>query len=192
LEIASWRTRQQASIRTTAADFDKTQVIQCKIEIDRTIFYCGTLTSLVTMEDERSAGVDAQHLLKDSERDYLVGKNNYITGLKANRTSNSTSTRLAGTAAIDESCFGTQYSDLYGTWDNVIQVLVRITRNFEVLIHCSTSKIIYLWNFTAELPPDSAWTPTAEIPFGSPFPEEDSCHFSHTILYTRNREQAHS
>jgi len=48
-----------------------------------------------------------------------IGNSGIIDGLKPN-TSDSCSVMLAGSIKNDGSCQGTQYSDPYETWDNVI------------------------------------------------------------------------
>jgi len=54
------------------------------------------------------------------------------------------SINLMGSTTIDERCSGTQYSDPYGTWDEVIvRATIRITHNdYEVPIERTMSQLI--------------------------------------------------
>ena len=50
---------------------------------------------------------------------FLVSLNTQVTDLKINRTS-SHAIMLAGPTQVNGQCSGSQYSDLFGTWENVI------------------------------------------------------------------------
>jgi len=130
------------------SDFDKTQVIQCKVEVDRTIYYCGMHSHVSIIHNGRR--VHLQEVTASNWRRIheigtidLGSRESYITGLK----SNSTTTRsiiLAGSTSMDRRCTGTQFNDPYGTWDNVVvQASIRITLcNFEAPIRHSSDEII--------------------------------------------------
>src|SRR5580765_4478615 len=74
---------------------------------------------------------------------FSLGAGNVIHGLKANQTSFHSLT-LAGRISNDGSCKGTQYSDPYGTWDDVIvQAVVKISlRQSHAPVKLNPGKII--------------------------------------------------
>jgi len=171
------------------SDFDKAQAIQCKIEIDRTIYYCGMHSHVSIVHNGRREYL--QELTPSTCRRIhetgtvdLGGRAGYITNLRPNSTSTRSIT-LAGTAAMDGSCSGAQYSDPYGTWDHVVvQASVRITlRNFEVPIRRSTDEIILPSGLHCKVAPGQCLDTDGGDTFWSAVPE-DSCHFGHyDILY---------
>lgn len=130
------------------SEFDHTIGIQCRIEIDRTISYCGmhshtssVLNGKLDYIYETSAETCQQ--LQDTGTLFLGGKDGLITGVKVNATTTRAVT-LAGSVSEDGRCSGTQYSDPYGTWENVIvQASVRITlRRMQLPIKHATNEVI--------------------------------------------------
>ncbi|KAL6416792.1 hypothetical protein ACFW04_013166 [Cataglyphis niger] len=73
----------------------------------------------------------------------FLGGNALITGVKINTTSTFSLT-FAGTLTVDGRCTGTQFSDPYGTWDNVVvQASIKIaTRRLELPIKYATNEIV--------------------------------------------------
>ncbi|KAL6421646.1 hypothetical protein ACFW04_014564 [Cataglyphis niger] len=73
---------------------------------------------------------------------FSLGAGNIIYGLRANQTSFH-SLILAGRISNDGSCKGTQYSDPYGTWDDVIvQAVLKISLRSHVPVQLNSGKII--------------------------------------------------
>jgi len=171
------------------SDFDKTQVIQCKIEVDRTIYYCGMHSHVSIVHNGRRVylhEVSASNCRRIHETGTidLGGRESYITGLKSNSTATRSIT-LAGSTSMDGRCTGTQFNDPYGTWDNVVvQASIRITlRNFEAPIRRSSDEIILPSGLHCKIASGQCLDTDGGETFWSTVPP-DSCHFSHyDILY---------
>lgn len=113
------------------SDYNYAEVIQCKVEMSRTIYHCGMHSHVSIVYNGRADYVHesgySQCLRMFQDGTITLGDANLITGLKVNKTSYRSFT-LAGRIQADGSCKGTQYSDPYGTWDDVIvQAVARIT-----------------------------------------------------------------
>lgn len=129
------------------SEFDHTQGFQCKIEVDRTIYYCGMHSHISVVHNGRRNFVKettmetCQKLIETGT--ILLGNDALFNGIKANMTT-AHSVTLAGSIATDGRCAGTQFSDPYGTWDNaVVQAIVKISvKTFEVPIRHSTNEVI--------------------------------------------------
>jgi len=169
------------------SDFDKTSVIQCQVEIDRMVFYCGMHSHVSIVNNGRKQytqemGADACQRLHETGSMRLSSTIiDRITGNSTNRRS----VMLAGRVTGDGSCHGAQYSDGYGSWDNVIvQATVKVTlRTFEASIKRSTDEIILpsgnRCRRTARTCQDSDGAETYWTPGTT-----DSCHFDrYDILY---------
>ncbi|XP_070516614.1 uncharacterized protein [Cardiocondyla obscurior] len=111
--------------------FESTNVIQCKIIISRTVFYCGmhshvSIVNNAFAEYILDTSIDQCKTMHKTGT-LIVNTNNIISGLKINQTT----TRpiiFAGSVTTDGKCYGTQYSDPYGTWQNVVvQGIIKIT-----------------------------------------------------------------
>lgn len=103
--------------------YNYAEVIQCKVEISRTIYHCGMHSHISAVNNGRAdyvheTGYD-QCMRMHQDGILSLGADNYLSGLRINQTS-SRSITLAGRINNDGSCKGTQYSDPYGTWDDVI------------------------------------------------------------------------
>ncbi|KMQ89865.1 hypothetical protein RF55_10448 [Lasius niger] len=129
------------------SDYNHAKAIQCKVEISRSIYYCG-MHSHVSVDHNGKA--DYIHetgytlcLRKFQDKTFSLGAGNVIHGLKANQTSFHSLT-LAGRISNDGSCKGTQYSDPYGTLDEVvIQAVVKISlRTSHAPVQLNSGKII--------------------------------------------------
>ena len=156
------------------SDFDKTRVIQCKIEIDRIIYYCGMHSHVSIVHGGRrvylqeTAASNCRRIHETGAID-LGGRDGYITGLKPN-SSSTRSITLAGHTSVDGRCSGAQYSDPYGTWDSVVvQATIRVTlrggtsrRPFAV----THMRLSYLPAYTVRSRPESVSTPMETRPFG--------------------------
>ena len=128
------------------SSFTLTKIIQCKIEVDRVIEYCGmhSHTSTVTngfreyIQEISREQCNSMH----NTGIFMVSPNIQISGLKVNRTS-SHSVILAGSTQTNGQCAGSQYSDLFGTWENVIvHGKYRITlQEYYATINLNTDKI---------------------------------------------------
>lgn len=113
------------------SDYQYTDAIHCKVEVSRTIYYCGMHSHVSIVHNgqhEYLVDISRKQCLQMHQDGTLsLGQNAYLTGLKTNSTE-SRSITLAGTINQEGRCSGTQYSDPYGTWDNVVvQAVAKIT-----------------------------------------------------------------
>lgn len=129
------------------SEFDHTHGVQCKIEIDRTIYYCGMHSHISVIHNDkrnyiREISAENCKKLLDTGTIFL-GNNALISGIKVNSTS-SHSLTYAGTIGVDGSCTGTQFTDPYGTWDGVVvQASIKITtRELTLPIKYTSNEII--------------------------------------------------
>lgn len=129
------------------SEYSYTEVMQCKMEISRTIQYCGMHSHVSAVNNARmeyllDVGYEkCQRALQDGI--FSMGNAGEIAGLKPNTTSVH-SLMLAGSVSNNGRCQGTQYSDPYGTWDNVIvDALLRISlKTSYVPVHLSSGRIL--------------------------------------------------
>lgn len=170
------------------SDFDNTQAIQCRVEVDRTIYYCGMHSHISIVQNGRKQYLlDITHeLCKQMQLNgmFTVGVNTQITGLKRNAT-DTRSVTLAGRIGVDGECAGTQYSDPYGTWDNVVvQASIKVTlQNYQTPIKISSSEIILRSGLHCKMQDGMCIDTDGAFTFWTPLPE-DSCQFnSYDILY---------
>lgn len=129
------------------SEFDHTPGIQCRIEIDRTIYYCGMHSHVSVVHNGRSeyireVSADTCKKLHTTGTIFLGGSA-LISGIKINSTATRSIT-FAGSAATDGRCSGTQFSDPFGTWDNVVvQGTVKITtRSLQLPVRYNTNEVI--------------------------------------------------
>lgn len=124
-----------------------TEVFQCKVEIMRTIHHCGMHSHISVVHNgyanylqetsrSRCIQMHKEGLLK-------VGTGDIIDGLKPNHTYYRSIT-LAGRVSVDGTCKGVQYSDHYGTWDDVVvQASLKIAlRTAYVPVKLNSGKIM--------------------------------------------------
>lgn len=114
--------------------YESVDVIQCKVAISRTIYYCGMHSHVATVTNAQ-----AEYLLDISAAQcknmhmtgiHIISSHNVIHGLKINQTV-SRPVIFAGSVTTDGKCTGAQYSDPYGAWDNVVvQGIITISLRF--------------------------------------------------------------
>lgn len=111
-------------------DYDRATVTQCKIEIDRTIYYCGMSSHISAVHNGRreylqEVGEQGCRRLHETGATRIASAT--IDRIQRN-TTNLRSVTLAGSTTVDGRCSGSQYTDGYGTWENVlVQTVIRIT-----------------------------------------------------------------
>lgn len=128
-------------------DYNHAEVIQCKVEISRTIYYCGMHSHVSVVRNGRADYIhetgytQCSRMFQDGTLSLGVG--NLVYGLKANQTTYRSLT-LGGRINNDGTCKGTQYSDPYGTWDDVVvQASVKISmKSSYVPVKLNSGKII--------------------------------------------------
>jgi len=170
------------------SEYNHAEVMQCKVQISRRIQYCGMHSHISAVNNAR-----VEYLLDISYTRCLrmfqdgtltIGNSGIIDGLKPN-TSDSRSVMLAGSVKNDGSCQGTQYSDPYGTWDNVIvDAIVRINlKSSYVPVHLSTGRIMLKSGTICELTDGFCVDYEDGHTFWKPMPTS-SCNFhQYDVLY---------
>lgn len=100
------------------SDYNHAEVIQCKVEISRMIYYCGMHSHVSVVHNGKADFIHetgytlCRRMFQDGT--FSLGADNIIHGLRANQTTFHSLT-LAGRTNNDGTCKGTQYSDPYGT-----------------------------------------------------------------------------
>lgn len=170
------------------SDYGRTRIIQCRIEIDRTIYYCGMHSHVSVVHNGRRI-----YLMDISENTcqaaHVTGiialtPSLQITGLEPNSTAYRSVT-LAGTLAVNGRCSGTQYSDPYGTWDDVtVQASVKITlADYWTSIKVKQDQIMLRDQTTCTLSEGSCLTDENGRAFWMTMPTTD-CNFNqYDVLY---------
>ncbi|XP_043277259.1 uncharacterized protein [Venturia canescens] len=129
------------------SDFSHVEVVQCRVEIDRTIYYCGMSSHVSVVQNGRQIylhELDERGCRKLQETGILqLSPSSIITGLRKNSTTDR-AILLGGSLTNSGSCQGTQYSDAFGNWNGVvIQATVKITlTNYMAEVNLVNNKII--------------------------------------------------
>lgn len=169
------------------SDYDSITVTQCKVEVDRTIYYCGMHSHVSVVQNGRKqyeVEIGQASCARLHETGTITLGGAVIDRILQNQT-NYRSVTLAGKASVDGKCSGTAYSDNFGEWDNVlVQAAVRIKlRMFDASIKRSTGILI--------LPSGTHCRTSAYNCIDSeggetfwPIIVQDSCHFErYDVLY---------
>ena len=129
------------------SSYTHTEVLQCKIEIMRTIYHCGMHSHISAVQNGYASYLQetsrSRCIQMHKEGLLKIGDSEIIDGLKSNHTYYRSVT-LAGRVNVDGTCKGIQYSDYYGTWDEVIvQATVKISlRTAFVSVKLEAGKIL--------------------------------------------------
>jgi len=169
------------------SEYDKIPTIQCKIEIDRTIYYCGMHSHISVVHNGRreyiqEIGKQACRRLHETGSITIA---NAIIDRIAGNTTNLRSVTLAGAITVDGRCTGTQYTDGYGAWENVVvQASIKITlKTFEASTKRSSGDIILPTGTRCKISPNYCMDSEGAETFWPLLPI-DSCHFDqYDILY---------
>lgn len=169
------------------SDHSKTRAIQCRIEIDRTIFYCGMHSHISLVSNGRKQYV--QELGNDAcRRTHETGSVTLASTIIDRIVGNSTNLRsitLAGKVGVDGTCKGAEYTDGYGSWDSVVvQATVRITlRNLEASVKRSSGEVILPSGVRCPAADGTCQDSDGAETYWT-IAVEDSCHFErYDILY---------
>lgn len=172
------QTTEYSSVRATA----------CRIEIERHITHCGMHSHASVVQ-----GGYRKYLIEIDEstcyrmyntRSYIYGNVSPITGLLLNSTNYRTLT-LAGATTVDGTCHGSQFSDPYGTWnDVVVEASIHITlRDYTASAKPKQDSIILKSGVHCKLSELTCIDEDGSSVFWSPLPA-DSCNFhSYDVLY---------
>lgn len=170
-----------------SSDYSRTRVTQCRVEIDRTIYYCGMHSHISLVSNSRKQYV--QELGNDAcrrahETGALALSTIVIDRVSTNAT-NFRSVTLAGKAGIDGTCRGADYTDGFGTWDNVVvQAVIRVVlKDFEASVKRSNDELILPSGTRCPASARSCLDADGAETYWTPLPT-DTCHFDrYDILY---------
>lgn len=169
------------------SDYSRTRVTQCRIEIDRTIYYCGMHSHISLVSNSRKQYV--QELGNDAcRRAHETGTLALSTVVIDRITTNATNFRsvtLAGKAGVDGTCRGSDYTDGFGTWDNVVvQAVIRVVlKDFDASIKRSSNELILPSGTRCPASARSCQDADGAETYWTPLPA-DTCHFDkYDILY---------
>jgi len=170
------------------SEYNYAEIMQCKVQISRRIQYCGMhshISAVTNARVEYLLDIGYTRCLRMFQDGTLtVGNSAIIDGLKPN-SSDSRTVMLAGSVKNDGSCQGTQYSDPYGTWDNVIvDAIVRINlKSSYVPVHLNTGRIMLRSGTVCELTDGFCIDYEDGHTFWKPMPTS-SCNFhQYDVLY---------
>lgn len=170
------------------SDYNYAEVIQCKVEISRTSYYCGMHSHISLVHNGLADYIQEVGYTRCSrmfqDGTISLGIARFINGLKPNQTTTRSIT-LAGLIGDEWSCKGTQYFDPYGTWNNVIvQALARITlKNAYVPVHLNSGKIILKSRTSCTLTEGFCIDPDDGYTYWKPSPTS-TCNFHrYNVLY---------
>ncbi|KYM93373.1 hypothetical protein ALC62_16025 [Cyphomyrmex costatus] len=169
------------------SEYDKTPAIQCKVEIDRIISYCGmhSHTSIVHSGRREYIQEIGEHACRRLHETGTITIANAVLDLvKANSTNYRTAT-LAGSASQDGRCSGAQYTDGYGSWENVVvQATLKITlRTLDLSVKRSVGHVIMPSGTYCKVANRFCLDADGAETYWQPIPV-DHCHFEqYDILY---------
>jgi len=138
------------------ASYTHTEVIQCKVEIMRTIYHCGMHSHIAAVHNGYASylrEISRSRCVQMHKEGLLrIGESNIIDELKPNNTYYRSVT-IAEKIMVDGTCKGVQYSDYYDTWDDVIvQATVKISlKTAFVSVKLNAGKIILKSGTTCNL-----------------------------------------
>lgn len=169
------------------SDYDHTTVIQCKVEIDRNIHYCGMHSHVSAVSGGKREYIEelGSHGCRHAHDTGTMTIGTAVLDRLIRNTTNSRSVTLAGHITNDGRCSGTQYSDGYGTWDGVVvQASIKVTlKSFETPIKRTTGRIMLPSGAQCNVNDGYCIDSEGAESYWSPLPL-DSCHFDrYDILY---------
>jgi hypothetical protein len=170
------------------AEYAETFVHTCRIEIDRHVTYCGMHSHVSLVQGgHRKYLVDVDQTTcfnLHATRSFSYGRSVPIVDLDPNSTNYRTIT-LAGSVAVDGTCHGSQYSDAYGTWNNVVvEGSIYITyKSYHATTKPSQDLIILRSGTYCKISDLTCVDEDGSNVFWSPLPD-NSCKFhSYDVLY---------
>lgn len=169
------------------SEYDRITVTQCKVEVDRTIFYCGMHSHVSIVNNGRreyihEIGIQACRRLHETGTITIA---NAIIDRIARNSTNRRGVTLAGHTATDGRCAGAQYTDGYGTWESVVvQASIKITLGeFEAPIRRSSGHVVMPGGTQCRASEGYCLDSDGAENYWSILPS-DNCHFDrYDILY---------
>lgn len=169
-------------------EFFHTMIRQCKLEMHRTVYYCGMHSHISIVSNGESEYIyeTTRSLCEDLHRtgQLDLGQNHRITGIRTN-SSTTRSITYAGSISNNGKCSGVSYSDPYGSWeDAVVQGTLTITlQEYLASVSLSNDKIYLRSGTTCSLSSGTC----VDIEGGHSFWDQlpiDNCKFhQYGVLY---------
>lgn len=170
------------------SQYSTVDVIQCKVEISRTIYHCGMHSHISAVYNGYAEYIHETGyttcLRMQHEGVLNLGGGSYIKELKPNRIT-TRSVTLHGVIRNDGTCEGSQYSDEYGTWDAVVvQAVVRITLKTErASVQAERDKIILKTGTVCTFSESYCLDSENGYSYWKPFPVTKCVFGQYTVLY---------
>ncbi|XP_063994294.1 uncharacterized protein LOC135171596 [Diachasmimorpha longicaudata] len=164
------------------------QVDECRVQIDRTIHYCGMHSHVSIVHNYRReyyVELDKTECEKLHNSNSLqLSYNVAIDGLVKN-VPNSRPITLAGRNSANGACKGTQYSDPFGTWDDVVvNAIIRIYyTSYTTTVELESNKITLHSGAKCNFLQGSCTDSTGIQAFWSTKPQDDCKFGKYTALY---------
>lgn len=165
-----------------------TQVVQCKLDVDRTVRRCGMHSHDMDVHMGRVKYVQeigaSECLEMHKTGTYRLGGGAVVRGLKVNHTVSHT-VNLAGTNRLDGSCTGVEYHDPYGSWEKVfVKAIMDFTlTSYTAQVLLENDKIHLASGQVCTLSEGSCLDVRGGYTFWSPIPV-DRCGFDkYGVLY---------
>ena len=165
------------------ADTEPLRIIQCKVEVERKIFRCGMFSHLSTVQGSNQRYITemthsaCEDLQNTGALVMGTGQDSILRELSRNDTSYRSIT-LAGKRDTDGWCKGAEFSDNFGTWDEVV-VLADVTvvlYDFWGTLQRDTNEVILPSGVRCAAANGRCTDANGVHTFWSVFPT-DSCHF---------------
>ncbi|KYN00131.1 hypothetical protein ALC62_09092 [Cyphomyrmex costatus] len=169
------------------SDYDKVPAIQCRIEVNRVIHYCGMHSHISVVHNGRREYFQeiGERACRRVHETGVLQIGNAVMDLLKNNATNYRSATLAGTATVDGRCAGAQYTDGYGSWESVVvQATIKITlRTLELSVKRKLGHVIMPSGTFCKTSDKYCIDADGTETFWSPI-VVDNCHFdNYDILY---------
>lgn len=169
-------------------DFDNVHVLQCKVEIDRTVRRCGMHSHTSDVSNGKYSYIESISrsvcINMHKYGSYRLAGGTLIMGLKPNSTTTRPVT-LSGQVEADGTCNGGSYSDPFGHWSYVVVLgVVKITlQDYTATVKVNTNRAILRSGTTCELSKGQCTDLDGGDTFWESLPQ-DSCKFNnYGLLY---------
>lgn len=179
------------------SEYTFTNVVQCKVEIVRTVYYCGMHSHISIVQNgynEYLHDISPQACRRLHEDGSIsLGNGAVLTGFKINATTTRT-LLLAGSLTQEGKCAGSQYSDPYGSWNNVVvQAMARVSlKSGRAVVKIESDQIRLSSGTTCSLQAGSCIDGEDGHTFWSPVPT-DTCKFDkYQVLYEGLASKIHN
>lgn len=169
-------------------EYKQTDIIQCKVEIRRIISHCGMSSHNSIVKDGLSEYMYpmTRKQCETAHKEHFVKIGKFkVDGLSVNNVTTK-SIKFAGTIENNGYCDGVYYSDLFGSWDNVIVTgTVKVTLTKEsVTTKVGSNKIILPSDTECKLSEGNCIDYAGGYTYWDALPKTDCDINTYSILYS--------